>query len=112
PMVDEEIGDPDIIKPFPAGISDVERDLHACKEFDQIGKFRVAARVPAAADGHPFDIAGHHLKRGKRLFSHLPQTFPSLVVFTHAPAAVITSHPIGGTVAASKGGDFLHMLKI
>jgi hypothetical protein len=90
----------------------MERDLHAREELDQVSKFRVAAGVTPPADGNSVDLTGHHLEGGERLVRNLSETFPPLVIFAHAPAAVIAPYTIRRAVATPEGMGIFDMPEV
>lgn len=111
-MVDEEIGNSHFVKTLPASITDMEWDLHAGEELNEVGEIRVAAGIPAAADRYSVDIGSHSLEVSQCLLPDLAKSFPAPVVFPDTAAAVVATYLVGGAMDTSEGPGLLHMLKI
>ncbi|SAI88667.1 hypothetical protein MBBA_1816 [Methanoculleus bourgensis] len=111
-VLDEKISYVRVVEPFPAGVADMDRRFHTGEQFDQVAELRVAARVPAAADGDPVDVVGHHLEVAEYLVGNGPEVLEPRVLLPDAPGAVVTAFLEGEAVFATERGRPLDVFEV
>lgn len=86
--------------------------LGAREKVEEVVEPRIAARVPAAADGDPGHLVGDLLQPGQDIVAHRPEALEALVVLPHAPGAVIAADREGRAVPAAEGLGLLHVPEV
>jgi hypothetical protein len=90
----------------------MEGSLHAAKEFNQFIEPRIAAGVPATADGDPSKIPAFSLQVCKRFIRYRLEILKPAILFLDTAGTVITPFLERQAVSAAKrldGPDFLEI---